>query len=413
MAEIKKERDYMFDTFRGLLMLSIPMSHFTKMSGNLYGHLYGNGAFPQDSLAGFVYITINVFVMQAFMFLSGYFSKKPERARETAFKTFMWPYLVWTTVYFLIRIFFFGRAHLSYLNPPFALWFLFALFFYRFFLVDMVKFKWLFPTSIAMMFIAGWVPEFGDFMALGRASSYFPFFLIGYYCSKERLAWIQQLKKKPAVLVLLAAVLVTASILLCKFGPNVGWFLLRESYHNFKGMAWWQDSLGRIMILALGSAWIILMVNIIPSKKNFLSFVGMNTMPVYIFHLTLRYVIDFYGLFVGFAGCLVVAWFAIISLIHKKVQSTVAYAIAIVASIIGIYFFFSSGCLAPWYNLCPKNPVFFYLPVYGGALTCGCSFVAPFWVKLYDLIVDGPGYLSKAAVWLKGPGYVEEDEANK
>ena len=121
MAEIKKERDYMFDTFRGLLMLSIPMSHFTKMSGNLYGHLYGNGAFPQDSLAGFVYITINVFVMQAFMFLSGYFSKKPERARETAFKTFMWPYLVWTTVYFLIRIFFFGRAHLSYLNPPFAL----------------------------------------------------------------------------------------------------------------------------------------------------------------------------------------------------------------------------------------------------------------------------------------------------
>ena len=29
MGEIK-QRDYMFDTFRGLLMLSIPMSHFTK-----------------------------------------------------------------------------------------------------------------------------------------------------------------------------------------------------------------------------------------------------------------------------------------------------------------------------------------------------------------------------------------------
>ena len=400
----------MFDTFRGLLMLSIPMSHFTKMSGNLYGQLYGNGSFPQDSLAGFVYITINVFVMQAFMFLSGYFSKKPERARETAFKTFMWPYLVWTTVYFLIRIFFFGNAHLSYLNPPFALWFLFALFFYRFFLVDMVKFKWLLPVSLAMMFIAGWVPEFGDFMALGRAFSYFPFFLFGYYCSKERLAWMQQLKKKPAVLVILAAALIAASILLCKFGPNVGWFLLRESYHNFNGMAWWQDSLGRIMILVLGSAWIVLMVNIIPSKKNFLSFVGMNTMPVYIFHLTLRYVIDFYGLFVGVAGCLVVAWFAILSLINKKIQNTLAYGVAIVASLVGIYFFFNSGYLAPWYNLCPKNQVFFYLLVYGGALTCGCSFVAPFWVRLYDLIVDGPGYLSKVAVWLKGPGYVEKED---
>ena len=30
----KKERDYMFDTFRGILMLSIPLSHFTQASGN-------------------------------------------------------------------------------------------------------------------------------------------------------------------------------------------------------------------------------------------------------------------------------------------------------------------------------------------------------------------------------------------
>ena len=32
----KKERDYMFDTFRGILMLLIPISHFTKASGNWY-----------------------------------------------------------------------------------------------------------------------------------------------------------------------------------------------------------------------------------------------------------------------------------------------------------------------------------------------------------------------------------------
>ena len=80
----KKQRDYMFDTFRGLLILSIPMSHFTKMGGNLYGSLYMGGGFPQETLLGFVYITINVFVMQAFMFLSGYFSKKPDRAQETS-----------------------------------------------------------------------------------------------------------------------------------------------------------------------------------------------------------------------------------------------------------------------------------------------------------------------------------------
>ena len=409
MGEIK-QRDYMFDTFRGLLMLSIPMSHFTKMSGNLYSSLYLGGGFPQDSLAGWVYITINVFVMQAFMFLSGYFSKKPDRARETAFGTFMWPYLVWTTFYFLVRWFFFGSAHLEYLTPPFALWFLFALFFYRYFLKDMVKFQWLLPLSIFLYLLAGQVQEWADFMSLGRAVSYFPFFLLGYYCSKERLAWLQQLKKHPVVLAIMGVVLVLISVALCKWGPNVGWYLLRESVHSFK-MPWWQDTIGRLGILVLSSAWIVFAINVIPSKKNFISFVGSNTMPVYIFHLTLRYVIQFYGLYVGFISCLVTAWFAILSLVFKNKENKVPYYIAIAVSVIGFYFLFTSGVLAPLYGLCPQNKIFFYLLVYGGALICGCAFVSPFWIKLYDTIVDGPKRMPYITKWLKGPGYVEEEKA--
>ncbi len=394
-----KQRDYMFDTFRGLLILSIPMSHFTKMSGNLFGSLYGGG-FPQDSFLGFVYITINVFVMQAFMFLSGYFSKKVDRAQESAFKTFMWPYLVFTVAYYFIRMFFFDGASLKFLSPPFALWFLFVLFFYRFFLKYMVKFEWLLPLSIFLFLLAGQIEEFGNFMALGRAFSYFPFFLLGYYCSKERLAAVQKLREKPALLALLGVVLVAISVLLCKFGPNVGWYLLKESVHNFD-MLWWEDTLLRIMIFFLASAWIIFMVNVIPSKKSFISYIGMNTMPVYVFHLTLRYVIQLYGLYVGFVSCLVVAWFAILSLIHKKVGNVKLYAVLIVISIAGFVYMFASGCLEPLYGMCPENKLPLYLLVYGGALIAGLSFVSPFWVKLYDLMVDGPAGVSKLAKWLK------------
>lgn len=404
-----KQRDYMFDTFRGLLILSIPMSHFTKMSGNLFGSLYGGG-FPQDSLLGFVYITINVFVMQAFMFLSGYFSKKVDRAQESAFKTFMWPYLVFTVAYYFIRMFFFDGASLKFLSPPFALWFLFVLFFYRFFLKYMVKFQWLLPLSIFLMLLAGQIEEFGDFMSLGRAFSYFPFFLLGYYCSKERLASIQKLREKPAALAALGVVLVAISVILCKFGPTVGWYLLKQSVHNFD-MLWWEDTLLRIMIFFLASAWIIFMVNVIPSKKNFISYIGMNTMPVYVFHLTLRYVIQLYGLYVGFISCLVVAWFAILSLIHKKVGNVKLYAVLIVISIAGFAYMFASGCLEPLYGLCPENKLPLYLLVYGGALIAGLSFVSPFWVKLYDLMVDGPVRASKLTTWLKKET-AEEKPAN-
>lgn len=406
MGQIK-ERDYMFDTFRGLLMLSIPMSHFTKMSGNLYSELYLGGGFPQDSLGGWVYITINVFVMQAFMFLSGYFSKKPDRARETAFSTFMWPYLVWTVVYWGVRTFFFGNAHLEFLSPPFALWFLFALFFYRYFLKDMVKYQWLLPLSILMYLAAGQIAEFGDFMALGRMVSYFPFFLLGYYCSKERLAYLQQLRNHKIVLAVWGIVLVVISIILCKYGPNVGWYLLRESVHSFR-MEWWQDTLGRIGIFFLSSAWIIWMINVLPSKKNFISYVGMNTMPVYIFHLTLRYVIKFYGLYVGFISCIVVAWFALLSLMHKKHQNDKLYAAMIIVSAVACFFMFQSGALSGLYGGAPENIVLYYLLVYGGALLCGISFVSPFWIKLYDIIIDGPARMPYLTKWLQGPKHEEQ-----
>ena len=403
MGEIK-ERDYMFDTFRGLLMLSIPVSHFTKMSGNLYGNLYGDG-FPQWGIEGFIYITINVFVMQGFMFLSGYFSKKPERARETAFKTFMWPYLVWTLVYFFVRMFFFGSAHLKFLTPPFALWFLFVLFFYRFFLKDMVKLPHLMVIALVMYFIVGEISSFENFMSLGRAFSYFPFFLLGYYCSKERLAWIRTLKRKPVAVAMLAAALVASSLALCKWGPRAGWYLLKGPVDNFPSMCWYDDMFYRLVLLALGCGWIVLMVNILPSKKGFLAFVGVNTMPVYIFHLTLRYVIDFYGLYVGFISCLVVAWFAVISLIYEKYsagkQSVIIYAVVIALSMAAFYYMYASGCLTSLYGGCPENRAVYLFMVYGGALIAGCSFVAPFWTKLYDLVIEGPTRLPFIVRWLQ------------
>lgn len=396
-----KERNYMFDTFRGILMLSIPMSHFTKMSGNLYSELYLGGGFPQATFGGFIYITINVFVMQAFMFLSGYFSKKPQRAKETAFKTFMWPYIVCTCMYFGIRYFFFGSAHLDLLTPPFALWFLFTLFFYRFFLEKMAQIPRLLTLSIVVFLLAGQVEEFDSFLALGRMVSYFPFFLLGFYCSKERLEWCCKLKEHKLMLILLAIVLVAISILLAAYGPSVGWYLLKESVDGFSGMTWYEDILLRALVMCLSCGWILLMINILPSSYNIISYVGTNTMPVYIFHLTLRYVIQFYGLYVGFVSCLVVAWFGVLSLIHKKIQNRGLYVAAILISIAGFFVFYSSGIMSGIYGLCPENKFAYYLLVYGGALIAGFSFVCPFWVKLYDFIVEGTGKLPALVKWLR------------
>lgn len=407
-----KERDYMFDTFRGILILCIPLSHFTKMSGGIYAKMYLGMSFDNTSLAGFIYITINVFVMQAFMFLSGYFSKKPERARQSAFRGVLWPYLVAMVMYFFIGKCLFGfKGGLDFSYPSFALWFLLALFMYRFFLVDMIKFRWLLPMALLMYMIVGQIHNFGEFLQVQRLFSYLPFFLLGYYCSKDRLAQLRSLKNRPALLALLGAALVASSIVLCYVGPgNVGWYLMNTSAAGFKHMPWYADVIMRFVLLIVGSGWIIFMMNILPNKQNFVSYIGTNTMPIYIFHLCLRYVFKYYGIYMGAISCLSVALIGVISFLYVKTGKKGLFAAVGIAAGIGIIIMFASGCLSPIYGMCPENQILFYVMVIGSALTAGLAFVCPFWVKAYDMITEGPVRASKLVEWLSWTKESQEAE---
>lgn len=288
MGEQIKQRDYMFDTFRGLLMWSIPLSHFTRVAGN----------FHQDSLSGVIYITINVFVMQAFVFLSGYFSKKPDRSKETSFHTFMWPYLLGIPFFYLVRLLIFGHANWNLDQPPFALWYLWALFFYRYFTKEWMKIPYILELSIVLYLFAGQIPFLTGVLGLGRMVSYFPFFVMAVYCTGDQLKKLQCLKKWHCWL--LGAVLLGISCVLAFCVPQlpVGFYLLKTTAANL-GIPWYWDIFGRLMVLFLAWGWIILMVNILPSKKNYLAYVGMNTMPIYILHLIVRYLIKVHGIGFG------------------------------------------------------------------------------------------------------------------
>jgi fucose 4-O-acetylase-like acetyltransferase len=275
-----KERNYSFDNLRGLLIWCIPISHFTRVGGD----------FSQASLSGIVYITINVFVMEAFVFLSGYFSKNPDRARETSYKTFLLPYLVWTFVFFLFRYAYFGNANLNFFSPPFALWFLWSLFFYRFFLKDLIKIKYILPITFILYLLAGQVIIFGNFMALGRTVSYLPFFILGYYINSDNIKQIQVLKKYQVFL--LGFSLALSSVLVAFFVDiPVGFYLLKAPASAL-GISWYSDIICRAAVVLLAFGWIVFLLNILPNKKNYLTYVGISTMPIYIFHLFIRYIIE-------------------------------------------------------------------------------------------------------------------------
>ena len=325
----------MFDTFRGLLMWTIPISHFTRVAGH----------FSQSSLSGVIYITINVFVMQAFVFLSGYFSKKPDRSKETSFHTFMWPYLLGIPFFYCVRYIIWGSANWNLDTPPFALWYLWALFFYRYFTKEWMKIPYILELSILVYLFAGQVPFFSDKLGLGRVVSYFPFFVMAFYCTGDQLKKLQCLKKWHCWL--LGAALMGASCVLAFCVPQlpVGFYLLKSPACEL-GITWYWDIIGRAVILALAWGWIILMVNVLPNKTNYVAYVGMNTMPVYIFHLIVRYLVKKYTIFFG---------------------------------------------------VLPENWVVYYLMIFALAGLCVFVFSSKPVVKIYDFVVEG---LWKVFLWL-------------
>lgn len=283
-----KERDYTFDTFRGLCMWCIPISHFTRMAGE----------FSHSSISGVIYITINVFVMQAFMFLSGYFSKKPDKSRNIAFKVFLWPYILSIFFFYGVREVIWGDATLYFDRPPFAMWFMLALFIYKLFQKNYVKIPHFFAIAVVAYIVAGCIPFLTETLSLGRIVSYFPFFLIGYYCSSEHIKKLKGMRWWQCVL--LAVVLLGISVYLA-YGLEeipVEWYLLRRPGAEI-GVLWYQDILMRLLLLVLGAAWIILMLNVLPGKDNYVAYVGRNTMPVYIFHLVLRQILKKHGITMG------------------------------------------------------------------------------------------------------------------
>ena len=319
----------MFDTFRGLCMWSIPCSHFTRMAGE----------FSHTSFGAIVYITINVFVMQSFMFLSGYFSKKPEKSRKIAFKVFLWPYLLSIPFFYFVRMAMSGYATFYLDRPPFAMWFMLALFLYKLFQMNYIKIPHCFAFIFIVYLFAGCMPFLTEYMSLGRIVSYFPFFVLGYYCQAEHVAKIKSMKRWKVYL--LGVILVAISVYLA-YGVTdipVEWYLMRRPGAEI-GVAWYADVIGRLLLSVLGCAWIIFMMNFLPSKDNYLAYVGRNTMPVYIFHLVVRQWIKRHGIGLGL--------------------------IAI-----------------------PSNPVLYYVLIYGLASLCVVTFSSKPVVKFYDFCVDG------------------------
>ncbi|MBQ9691424.1 MAG: hypothetical protein IJV62_04965, partial [Eggerthellaceae bacterium] len=133
---------------------------------------------------------------------------------------------------------------------------------------------------------------------------------------------------------------------------------------------------------------------------HILAMIGVGTMPIYIFHLGVRHLIKFDGLYIGAVVVGLLFLGALVSWLYAKVQHKAVWALYGVVVAGGIALF-ASGILAPLFNLVPENKIAFYVLVYGSGTLCALSFLAPVYKKIYNFVVDGPLWATeKLKRWL-------------
>ncbi len=283
----KKERNYLFDNIKAILICSVVIAHYYKMSGS----------FAPGTFGGVVYTVSFSYIMQGFLFVSGYFSKNPDQCRATAFQSFLFPYLILMPVMCGVRYLNFGSANLDFTMPTMALWYLLTLFFYRFMLKNLIRLQNILPLSIAVSLASGFVPFLDSSLSLGRTFSFLPFFLMGFYFKEE---WIGKIRIIPKVYGLSLLVVLLG---VCTFAAFSGIVPLAALYmkapYADTGLSWFEGIIVRFAILLLSIAWIFVIVNLAPQRRSFLTGIGRNTMTVYVMHIIVRYVLQYYGSLFG------------------------------------------------------------------------------------------------------------------
>lgn len=279
-APAQRQRDYLLDNYKALLITLVVMGHFIEPC-------YQNN----DFLYTLKWLIVS-FHMPAFIFISGYFSRRALKFSVILQKLLV-PYIVYEFVYYFFYIFVIHKeTGLYLLYPKFSLWYLLALFVWRAVTPYVKKCPHYMLLSAAAGLLIGLSGMPDNFLSLPRILYFYPFFLAGMDFRRTDLA---KLQKKLFRFLSAAGIMLFAGCIL--YAPVFGSLSVKVFYgrynYDFLGQDVISGILWRIACYAIGFAMTFAVMLLIPSRKTFFSYIGTRTMAIYLFHgLTYSYFKD-------------------------------------------------------------------------------------------------------------------------
>ena len=128
-SKLTEKRDYLFDNLKALMLFLV-----------VIGHILDPYIERQDSLYRYLMQYIYLFHMPMFAFITGYFTKNTEKARNSAVRNVLVPYIFWQLLYIITALLFIRLGLASYntdvfkpslLLPSSPLYYLLCVFVYQ------------------------------------------------------------------------------------------------------------------------------------------------------------------------------------------------------------------------------------------------------------------------------------------
>ncbi len=299
------ERNYRMDNLKCLLIFAVVFGHMLEL------FMGKNDGFKV------IYLVIYSFHMPLFAFVSGVFARySPEKIRNHL----IYPYVVFQILYLVFANSVLEKeAEVQFTTPYWLLWYLFASIAWNLLLplVQGSGFTWRKKAVVlTAAFLAGILIGFDDkagyYLSFSRIVEFFPYFLMGAYYRewsdrkkaeeqpvrrsagqpvaereedsagvslKQR---IQKAAARPAFAFCLGALLCALIYVITENVDEIKYAWLYGSLSYDRGDYSW-----RFRLLSIGAAllWLVFFLVSIPRRKiPFLSYIGANTMPVYLLH---------------------------------------------------------------------------------------------------------------------------------
>lgn len=274
-SALRPERDHYWDNVKGFLILSV-----------VAGHLLGRYIGVYDTFL-WIYDLINNYHMPLFIFISGLFAHKAHSSPEKRAGKMMLYYVVIQTVNFAVLHLFDCNtaAPLTYAVPGYTFWYLMfmAVCIMLTHAMDKVPPRIWLPVVFVIALLSGFDNGMTSTWSAARIFCFLPLFSLGYYVEEQKLLnWVHSKKGRLLFVPLAAAACVLLYIIHRQFPVETFYgstaYAVIYPYTPFYGM------IDRMVFFVTAGLVSLGIMAIMPQKKGALSFIGENTLQIYLTH---------------------------------------------------------------------------------------------------------------------------------